>query len=71
MPPAPAAPGQGESGGNSVLVTAQTEHEGMLHVSPLTAKTHISRIMTKLDLHDRAQLVIAAYETGLITPGGR
>jgi DNA-binding NarL/FixJ family response regulator len=44
---------------------------GRLHVSPLTAKTHISRIMTKLDLHDRAQLVIAAYETGLITPGGR
>jgi DNA-binding NarL/FixJ family response regulator len=41
-----------------------------LHVSPLTAKTHIGRIMTKLDLHDRAQLVIAAYETGLITPGG-
>jgi DNA-binding NarL/FixJ family response regulator len=42
-----------------------------LHVSPLTAKTHIGRIMTKLDLHDRAQLVIAAYESGLIAPGGR
>lgn len=41
-----------------------------LHLSPLTAKTHIGRIMTKLDLHDRAQLVIAAYETGLIAPGG-
>ena len=41
-----------------------------LHLSPLTAKTHIGRIMTKLDLHDRAQLVIAGYETGLITPGG-
>ncbi|HJP78327.1 MAG TPA: response regulator transcription factor [Pseudonocardiaceae bacterium] len=41
-----------------------------LHLSPLTAKTHVSRIMTKLDLHDRAQLVIAAYETGLIAPGG-
>lgn len=40
-----------------------------LHVSPLTAKTHIARIMTKLDAHDRAQLVIAAYETGLVTPG--
>lgn len=40
-----------------------------LHLSPLTAKTHISRIMTKLDAHDRAQLVIAAYETGLVTPG--
>ncbi|MGH3437068.1 MAG: response regulator [Sciscionella sp.] len=42
-----------------------------LHLSPLTAKTHVSRIMTKLDAHDRAQLVIAAYETGLITPTGR
>ncbi|HKN53263.1 MAG TPA: response regulator transcription factor [Amycolatopsis sp.] len=42
-----------------------------LFLSPLTAKTHVSRIMTKLDAHDRAQLVIAAYETGLITPGGR
>ncbi|WP_020658974.1 response regulator [Amycolatopsis benzoatilytica] len=40
-----------------------------LHVSPLTAKTHLSRIMTKLDAHDRAQLVIAAYETGLVAPG--
>jgi DNA-binding NarL/FixJ family response regulator len=44
---------------------------GELHLSPLTAKTHVSRIMTKLDAHDRAQLVIAAYETGLVTPGGR
>ena len=42
-----------------------------LFLSPLTAKTHVSRIMTKLDAHDRAQLVIVAYETGLITPGGR
>jgi DNA-binding NarL/FixJ family response regulator len=40
-----------------------------LHVSPLTAKTHVSRIMTKLDAHDRAQLVIAAYETGMVVPG--
>jgi DNA-binding NarL/FixJ family response regulator len=42
-----------------------------LYVSPLTAKTHVSRIMTKLDARDRAQLVVAAYETGLVTPGGR
>ena len=42
-----------------------------LHVSPLTAKTHVGRIMTKLDAHDRAQLVIAAYESGLVTRGGR
>lgn len=42
-----------------------------LYLSPLTAKTHVSRIMTKLDARDRAQLVVAAYETGLVTPGGR
>jgi DNA-binding NarL/FixJ family response regulator len=42
-----------------------------LYVSPLTAKTHVSRIMTKLAARDRAQLVVVAYETGLVTPGGR
>src|SRR6266700_3191296 len=35
-----------------------------------TPKTHVSRILAKLGLRDRAQLVIAAYESGLITPGG-
>ncbi|MBL1068906.1 response regulator transcription factor [Streptomyces sp. 7-21] len=40
-----------------------------LVVSPATAKTHVSRVMTKLGVRDRAQLVILAYETGLITPG--
>lgn len=40
-----------------------------LFLSPLTAKTHVSRIMTKLAARDRAQLVVAAYETGLVTPG--
>jgi DNA-binding NarL/FixJ family response regulator len=40
-----------------------------LVVSPLTAKTHISRIMAKLEARDRAQLVIAAYESGLVRPG--
>ncbi len=40
-----------------------------LVISPLTAKTHVNRIMTKLGAHDRAQLVIAAYENGLIQPG--
>jgi len=42
-----------------------------LFLSPLTAKTHVSRIMTKLDARDRAQLVVLAYETGLVTPGTR
>ena len=41
-----------------------------LVLSPLTAKTHISRIMAKLGARDRAQLVIAAYESGLVRPGG-
>jgi DNA-binding NarL/FixJ family response regulator len=36
-----------------------------LIISPLTAKTHVGRILTKLDAHDRAQLVVIAYETGL------
>jgi DNA-binding NarL/FixJ family response regulator len=40
-----------------------------LVVSPATAKTHVSRAMRKLNAHDRAQLVVIAYETGLVTPG--
>ncbi|MBN9141855.1 MAG: response regulator transcription factor [Micrococcales bacterium] len=40
-----------------------------LFLSPLTAKTHVSRIMAKLAARDRVQLVIVAYETGLVTPG--
>ncbi|WP_086558606.1 response regulator [Streptomyces africanus] len=40
-----------------------------LGLSPLTAKTHVSRIMGKLGARDRAQLVILAYESGLVIPG--
>jgi DNA-binding NarL/FixJ family response regulator len=40
-----------------------------LVISPATAKTHVNRIMTKLAAHDRAQLVVWAYETGLVSPG--
>ena len=40
-----------------------------LFLSPLTAKTHVSRIMSKLLARDRVQLVVVAYETGLVTPG--
>jgi DNA-binding NarL/FixJ family response regulator len=40
-----------------------------LVLSPATAKTHVSRILTKLRLRDRAQLVVLAYEAGMITPG--
>jgi DNA-binding NarL/FixJ family response regulator len=35
-----------------------------------TVKTHIYRVMTKLNLASRAQVVVYAYETGLVTPGG-
>ena len=37
-------------------------------ISPATAKTHVSRAMTKLHSRDRAQLVVFAYESGLVTP---
>ncbi|MGV9426983.1 response regulator transcription factor [Streptomyces sp. NPDC003656] len=40
-----------------------------LVVSPLTAKTHVSRAMVKLGARDRAQLVVLAYESGLVRPG--
>ncbi|NUS79446.1 MAG: response regulator transcription factor, partial [Streptomyces sp.] len=47
-----------------------TEIGDALGLSPLTAKTHVSRIMGKLGARDRAQLVIVAYESGMVTPGG-
>ncbi|HEV7195070.1 MAG TPA: response regulator transcription factor [Pedococcus sp.] len=40
-----------------------------LFVSPATAKTHVSRAMVKLQVRDRAQLVVLAYESGLVQPG--
>jgi DNA-binding NarL/FixJ family response regulator len=45
------------------------EIAGALFMSPLTAKTHVSRAMVKLGARDRAQLVVTAYETGLVRPG--
>jgi DNA-binding NarL/FixJ family response regulator len=42
-----------------------------LVLSPLTAKTHVARLFMKLDARDRAQLVVTAYETGLVVPGRR
>jgi len=41
-----------------------------LFLSPLTAKTHVSRVLSKLDARDRAQLVVIAYESGLVRAGG-
>lgn len=40
-----------------------------LVLSPLTAKTHVARLFQKLDARDRAQLVVIAYESGLVVPG--
>jgi DNA-binding NarL/FixJ family response regulator len=42
-----------------------------LVISPATSRTHVSRIMTKLQARDRAQLVVLAYESGLVTPNKR
>jgi DNA-binding NarL/FixJ family response regulator len=49
----------------------KTNHEiaTELFVSPATVKTHVSRVMSKLYARDRAQLVVAAYESGLVVPG--
>lgn len=41
----------------------------MLHIGPGTAKTHVSRLLTKLNVRDRARLVVLAYESGLVLPG--
>jgi DNA-binding NarL/FixJ family response regulator len=42
-----------------------------LFISDATAKTHVARILQKLDLRDRVQVVIYAYESGLVSPGSR
>ncbi|MEU3610600.1 response regulator transcription factor [Streptomyces sp. NPDC035033] len=44
------------------------EIAGRMVISPSTAKTHVNRAMTKLGVRDRAQLVVLAYESGLVTP---
>jgi DNA-binding NarL/FixJ family response regulator len=45
------------------------EIAGELHISPATARTYVSRMLSKLGARDRAQLVVIAYESGLVTPG--
>jgi DNA-binding CsgD family transcriptional regulator len=41
----------------------------ILSISPATARTYVSRLLAKLEARDRSQLVIIAYESGLVTPG--
>ncbi|WBB60915.1 response regulator transcription factor [Streptomyces sp. WMMC500] len=50
---------------------SNAELAARFRLSEATVKTHVARILAKLQLRDRAQAVIAAYETGLITPGSR
>jgi DNA-binding NarL/FixJ family response regulator len=49
---------------------SNTQISDTLCISGETTRTHIKRILAKLDLRDRAQAVVIAYETGLVTPGG-
>lgn len=48
---------------------SNTEISETLWIAESTVKTHVTRIFMKLDLHDRAQAVVLAYETGLVRPG--
>ena len=50
---------------------SNTDIAGALMLAEATVKTHIYRVMTKLDLASRAQAVVYAYETGLVKPGER
>ena len=77
-PPAPPHPGLGrltdrerEVLGAVARGLSNTEIAENLFMSPATAKTHVSRILTKLDARDRAQLVMLAYETGVAVPRPR
>ncbi|GAA3800300.1 response regulator [Cellulomonas soli] len=50
---------------------SNTEIAAQLFISPATAKTHVNRAMMKTGARDRAQLVVLAYESGLVRPGGQ
>jgi DNA-binding NarL/FixJ family response regulator len=74
LPPASGALAELTEREREVMALAATglsndEIAARLVVSPATAKTHVSRAMTKLGVRDRAQLVVVAYESGLVRPG--
>lgn len=48
---------------------SNAEVAAALYISPATARTYVSRLLAKLDARDRSQLVVIAYECGLVTPG--
>ena len=50
---------------------SNAEIASQLFLSPATAKTHVGRVLSKLNARDRAQLVAIAYETGVVRPGTR
>ncbi|MFJ5924909.1 response regulator [Kitasatospora sp. NPDC092948] len=77
--PAPAAPKRslpGITGRELEVLTlvgrglSNAEIAEELFIAPATAKTHVARLLAKLDARDRVHLVIAAYDAGLVSPGG-